>query len=74
MSYPILSKFEKDCSPTPKFMTMNDWSRFSGISRSKTYELLSSGELEAVKAGGRTLIDVDQGLGWLSSRPKWKTN
>jgi len=55
-------------------MTMNDWSRFSGISRSKTYELLSSGELEAVKAGGRTLIDVDQGLGWLSSRPKWKTN
>ena len=53
----------------PDFVTIPAWVRRTGISRSKTYELLAAGELTARKVGRRTLIDLKAGLAWLDARP-----
>jgi hypothetical protein len=55
---------------TPKFATVSGWCGLSGMSRTGTYDALGLGYLNAIKAGRRTLIDVDAGLAWLRSLPK----
>ena len=52
-----------------KFATIGTWTEMTGIGRTTTYGLLTDGTLRAVKAGGRTLIDVEHGLAWLRSQP-----
>lgn len=59
---------------TPAFATVIDWTKISGIGRSKTYYLLTTGELRALKVGKRTLIDVQHGLNWLRSLPAAEVN
>ena len=54
---------------SPKFATIDDWCTISGLSRRVTYEKLGTGELKAIKAGSRTLIDCEAGLAWLRSLP-----
>lgn len=54
---------------TPNFVTISEWIARSGISRSRTYELLGSGDLRARKVGRRTLIDLRAGLAWLDAQP-----
>jgi hypothetical protein len=39
------------------------------MGRTATYEAIGRGDLRAIKAGRRTLIDVDHGLAWLQSLP-----
>jgi len=56
-------------TPSPKFATIEDWCTISGMSRRVTYDKMGTAELQAVKVGGRTLIDVEAGLAWLRSRP-----
>lgn len=53
----------------PKFATIETWLSLTGLGRSKTYYLLADGTLRAIKAGKRTLIDVEHGLAWLRSQP-----
>lgn len=53
----------------PDFVPIAVWVSRTGISRSKTYELLGSGELTAKKIGRRTLIDFRAGLAWLDAQP-----
>ena len=53
------------------FVTIQEWVKMTGISKSKTYELLKSKVLEAKKVGGRTLIDAQKGFAWLANQPKW---
>lgn len=68
------SAYPKNLTPTdirPAFMTIKEWTKFTGISRSKTYELLNTGILQAKRVGGRTLIDVEQGIDWLNHCPPW---
>lgn len=54
---------------TPDFVPIAVWVARTGISRSKTYELLAAGELTARKVGRRTLIDLHAGLAWLDAQP-----
>lgn len=54
---------------TPKYATVDNWTALSGLGRSSTYYLLAQQKLRAIKAGRRTLIDVDHGLAWLASQP-----
>lgn len=54
---------------TPNFVTVPEWIARSGISRSRTYELLGTGDLRARKVGRRTLIDLRAGLAWLDAQP-----
>ncbi len=53
----------------PQFASIDNWSVISGLGRTKTYYLLAEGHLRAVKAGKRTLVDVQHGLAWLRAQP-----
>jgi hypothetical protein len=54
---------------TPKYATIPDWQRISGMRRTSTYEALGRGDLRSIKLGTRVLIDVEAGLGWLALLP-----
>ena len=58
----------------PKFATYANWVKLSGLSLTTTYDLLSRGQLRAVKVGKRVLIDVDHGLAWLAAQPRAELN
>jgi len=53
----------------PKFAGLAMWCALSGIGRTKTYELLGNGTLQAVKCGAKVLIDVDRGLAAIGAMP-----
>jgi hypothetical protein len=53
----------------PRYCSIADWVRLSGVSRSVTYELLGDGKIKAVKLGSKTLIDFYSGLEYLRSLP-----
>ena len=56
-------------SQTPKYSPIQNWCALSGMGRTSTYAALGRGDLRAIKAGSRTLIDVEAGLAWLASLP-----
>jgi excisionase family DNA binding protein len=43
----------------PLSVTIKGFTRITGLGRTKTYELMNAGEIERVRAGGRTLIAYD---------------
>lgn len=54
----------------PAAMSIPDWCRWSGHGRTKTYELIKAGEIEAVKAGSRTLVITESGKRYLGRLPR----
>lgn len=46
----------------PQYVSIDAWTKISGLGRTTTYSLIGEGKLRAVKAGRRTLIDVPAGL------------
>jgi hypothetical protein len=54
---------------SPQFVPLRAWLMVSGMSRSQTYRLLSSGELRAKKNGTRLLINLPHGLEYLKRLP-----
>lgn len=54
----------------PLTMTIPDARRAMGIGQTKIYELIASGEIEAVKVGARTLIVVASIKQWLDRLPR----
>lgn len=42
-------------------LSINDWCRWSGIGKTKTYELIGNGTLPVVKIGKKTLIRMSDG-------------
>ena len=54
---------------SPKYASIQDWLKISGLGRTTVYHLIAEGKLHAVKAGTRTLVDVEHGLAWLAARP-----
>lgn len=63
------SSSSKDAGQTPRYMAINPFCAFSGLTRYKLYELLGAGDIRAIKVGKRTLIDVEHALAWLGSLP-----
>jgi hypothetical protein len=59
-----------DVTEWPAFATLERWIELSGVSRSRCYELLSSGDLVGRKLNSRVLIDVHAGLAFLDSLPR----
>lgn len=53
----------------PKYAPMPVWCAISGVGRSKSYEMLGTGELRGVKVGRRLLIDIEAGLAALAAMP-----
>ncbi|WP_287994846.1 hypothetical protein [Acidiphilium sp.] len=56
-------------SAVPFYAGMAEWTAISGISRTRTYTLLATGQLRAKRVGNRTLVDVRHGLTWLAAQP-----
>ena len=40
-----------------------------GIGRTKLYDYAGQGLIRIVKAGGRSLVDIEQALGWMATLP-----
>lgn len=50
-------------------VTINDWIRIAGSSRSATYRFIRTGALDARKIGGKTLITVESARRFLRDLP-----
>ena len=55
--------------PEPISVGVNDAASMIGVSRSKLYELIKSGEIKTFEGGGRTLIKVSDLRAWVDARP-----
>lgn len=60
---------DRQTQETPFYGPIPKWVSLSGIGRTTTYELISSGALQTRKVGNRTLIDIRAGLAWLDGQP-----
>jgi excisionase family DNA binding protein len=58
-----------DTSNLAHMATVANTVKWSGISRSRLYELVKARKIEARKAGRRTLIVTDTVVRWLDSLP-----
>jgi len=56
----------------PEAYRVNDFAKAYGLSSATVNRMLRSGELGAVKAGGRTLIPAKAARAWLNSLPTWQ--
>lgn len=56
---------------TPALMTINEFSEWSRLGRTKIYELIGSQELAAIKIGRRTFIPSQAAHDWLGSQPSF---
>jgi excisionase family DNA binding protein len=54
----------------PQLLTISEFCVWARIGRTKTYELIASGELTAIKIGRRTLIRFDHAAHWLETQPQ----
>ncbi len=53
----------------PKYGPLPVACAITGLGRTKIYELAGKGCFKLVKAGGRTLVDIDSALEWLALQP-----
>jgi excisionase family DNA binding protein len=56
---------------TPITISVREAARRAGVSRSRIYELLKSGEIRAIKDGSRTLVIVASIDAWLDRLKPW---
>jgi excisionase family DNA binding protein len=56
----------------PRYISVREAARRAGVSRSRIYELLKSGEIEAVKDGSRTLVPIASIDAWLDRLKRWR--
>ncbi|SFK10100.1 helix-turn-helix domain-containing protein [Methylocapsa palsarum] len=54
--------------------TIREWCDAVGVGRSTTYELIASGDLKAIKLGGRTLIPCDEAKRFVDALPALKSD
>jgi excisionase family DNA binding protein len=53
-------------------MTVNQFREFSALGRTKIYQELAKGTLQAVKVGRRTLILNASAHAWLAAQPSYE--
>ena len=55
-----------------RLLSVTEYMATYGHGRTKLYELLNSGKLEAVKSGARTFITVESAEAHVASLPKYR--
>lgn len=65
MSESPQGKFGPLCLPVASCM------QAMGVGRTRFYELLNSGEIEAIKCGRKTLVVAKSVLNWLDRQPRY---
>jgi excisionase family DNA binding protein len=58
--------------PIPELLTINEFTQWARIGRTRTYEEIGRGALRALKIGRRTLITRDDALAWLAGQPTFE--
>lgn len=53
----------------PWYATFPNACRVLGIGRTKLYALAGEGRIRIVKVGHRSLVDINQALGWMATLP-----
>ena len=56
-------------SRLPRYAAIPRACEITGLGRSTIYKLAGSGTLRLIKAGGRTLLDVEHALSWMATLP-----
>ncbi len=54
---------------TPRYAPIPKACDLLGIGRTKLYDYAGQGLIRIVKAGGRSLVDIDHALGWMATLP-----
>lgn len=57
----------------PRFYTVKDFCLAYGMGRTRFYDLIAQGKIEAVKDGSKTLIPVESAEAWAASLPRFKS-
>lgn len=57
-------------SNLPYMASIADTVKWSGIGRSRLYELIAAGDIKARKAGAKTLVVTDSVRRWLDNLPQ----
>lgn len=56
-----------------RFISIRAFCDAYGVGRTRTYDLIAAGKLQAVKNGPRTMIDVESAEQWAASLPRFKS-
>jgi excisionase family DNA binding protein len=64
-----MSNIIQSTAGLPRFAPIPQASKLIGLGRSTIYKLAGERKLRLVKAGGRTLVDLDHAMHWLSTLP-----
>ena len=64
-----MSKTTTDAQILPRFAPVRTWCKLSGIGKTRSYELMATGQIPTRKIGSSTLIDIPAGLAWIDSQP-----
>lgn len=54
-----------------RFISIRDFCSAYGCGRTRTYDLIATGKLQAVKNGPRTMIDVESAEQWAAALPRF---
>ncbi|MCX7358954.1 MAG: helix-turn-helix domain-containing protein [Alphaproteobacteria bacterium] len=57
----------------PRLYTVKQFCAAYGCGRTRCYELIATGKIEAVKDGPKTLIPVESAEAWAASLPRFKS-
>lgn len=56
-----------------RFISIRSFCDAYGVGRTRTYDLIAAGKLQAVKNGPRTMIDVESAEQWAATLPRFKS-
>ena len=56
-----------------RFISIRDFCDAYGVGRTRTYDLIAAGKVQAYKNGPRTMIDVESAEQWAASLPRFKS-
>jgi hypothetical protein len=54
----------------PRYAPIPRAIEITGLGRSSIYKFAAQGKLRLVKAGGRTLVDMDHAMQWMATLPR----
>jgi hypothetical protein len=57
-----------------RFISIRAFCDAYGVGRTRTYDLIAAGRLQAVKNGPRTMIDAESAEAWAASLPRFKSS
>lgn len=57
----------------PRLYTVKQFCAAFGMGRTRLYDLIAQGKIEAVKDGPKTLIPAESAEAWASSLPRFKS-